>query len=216
MDFVIGLPFTQKKHDAVWSERVIQILEDMLRSCIIDFEGSWDRLIGLDLVGETEEKVKIIKDSLKTTSNRQKSSIDLKRKDIKYEVGDKVFLKVSPWKKVLRFEKKDKLNPRFIGGYEILEGVGLIAYRLALQPELDKIHIVFHILMLRKYRSDSSHVLSAETIDIQPDLMYEKEPVKILAREIKELRNKKIPLVKVLWRNHKKEEATWDSEEIMR
>ncbi|XP_021649178.2 uncharacterized protein LOC110641667 [Hevea brasiliensis] len=179
-------------------------------------ELSEDKLIGPDLVRQTEEKVKIIKNSLKAASNRQKSYAALKRKDIEYEVSDKVFLQVSPWKKVLRFGKKGKLSPRFIGPYEIMECVGSVAYRLALPPQLDKIHNVFHVSMLRRYRSNLSHILSIEIIDVQPDLTYEEEPVKILAREIKELRNKRIPLVKVLWRNHKVEQVTWESEEIMR
>ncbi|XP_043809780.1 uncharacterized protein LOC122723089 [Manihot esculenta] len=179
-------------------------------------ELSEAKVIGPDLVRETEEKVRTIKERLKAASDRQKSYADLKRKDIAYEVGDKVFLKVSPWKRVLRFGKKGKLSPRFIGPYEIIERVGPVAYRLALPPGLDKIHNVFHVSMLRRYRSDPSHVISSEIIDIQPDLTYEEEPVKILAREIKELRNKKIPLVKILWRNHKTEEATWESEDLMR
>ncbi len=94
--------------------------------------------------------------------------------------------------------------------------MGPIAYRLALPPELDKIHNVFHVSMLKRYRSDASHVISAEEIIIQLDLTYEEEPIRILAQKVKELRNKKIPLVKVLWRHHNTEEATWESEETMR
>ena len=94
--------------------------------------------------------------------------------------------------------------------------MGPIAYRLALPPDLEKIHNVFHASMLRRYRSDPLHVVSTETIKLRSDLTYEEEPVEILTREVKELRNKKIPLVKVLWRNHKTEEATWESKETMR
>ena len=85
-------------------------------------------------------------------------------KDIEYEVDDKVFLKVSPWRKVLRFEKKGKLSPRFIGPYEVLERIGPVAYRLALHPKLAKLHDVFHVSMLRKYRSDESHILPVQEI----------------------------------------------------
>ena len=122
----------------------------------------------------------------------------MKRKDIRYEIGEKVFLKVSPWKKVMRFGKKGKLSPRFIGPYEVIEKVGPVAYRLALPPDLEKIHNVFYVSMLRRYRSNPSHVVSSKTIELRPDLTYEEEPVEILAREVKELRNKKILLVKVL------------------
>ena len=115
----------------------------------------------------------------------------------------------------MRFGKKGKLSARFIGPYEVIKKVGLVAYRLEFPPELEKIYNVFHVSMLRRYRSDPSHVVSSETIELRPDLTYEKELVEILASELKELRNKKIPLVKVLWRSDKTEEATWESEETM-
>ena len=98
----------------------------------------------------------------------------------------------------------------------MIEKVGPVAYRLALPPDLEKIHNLFHVSMLRRYLSDPSHVVSTETIELRPDLTYEEEPVEMLAREVKELRNKKILLVKVLWRNHKTEEATCESEETTR
>ena len=140
----------------------------------------------------------------------------MRSKDIRHEIDEKVFLKVSPWKKVLRFGKNGKLSPRFIGPYEVIEKVGTVAYRLALPPELKNIHNVFHVSMLRRYRSDPSHVVFSETIELRPNLMYEEEPVEILAQEVKELRKKRIPLVKVLWRNHKTGEVTWESEEVIR
>ena len=133
----------------------------------------------------------MIRERLKVATDRQKSYADMKRKDVHYEIGEKVFLKVSPWKKVMRFERKGKLSPRFIGPYEVIEKVGPVAYRLALPPELEKIHNFFHVSMLKRYRSDSSHVVSSEMIELRPDLMYEEEPVEILAREVKELRNKR-------------------------
>ncbi|XP_049375609.1 uncharacterized protein LOC125840691 [Solanum verrucosum] len=116
--------------------------------------------------------------------------------------------KVSPWKKIMRFGQKGKLSPRFIGPYEILERIGPVAYKLALPPELEKFHNVFHVSMLRRYRSDPSHVLPVESIEVNPDLTYNEEPIRIEAREVKQLRNKRISLVKVLWRNHSGKEAT--------
>ena len=117
------------------------------------------KVIGPDIVKETEEKVQVIQQGIKAAHDRQKSYVDLKRKDIEYEVGDKVFLKVSPWMKILRFGKKGKLSPRFIGSYEILERIGPVPYRLALPLELANLHDVFHVSMLTKYRSDGSHIL---------------------------------------------------------
>ena len=116
-------------------------------------------MIGSDIVKDTEEKVQVIRKRLKAASDRQKSYADLKRRDIAYEVGDKVFLKVSPWRKILRFGKKGKLSPRFIGPYEVLERIGPMAYCLALPPKLAKLHNVFHVSMLRRYRSDESYIL---------------------------------------------------------
>ncbi|KAE8701949.1 hypothetical protein F3Y22_tig00110503pilonHSYRG00256 [Hibiscus syriacus] len=107
--------------------------------------------------------------------------------------------------KVLRFGRKGKLNPSFIGPYEILKRLGPVAFQLALSSGMEKIHDVFHVSMLRKYRSDLSHIIAPEEIEVQSDMTYEEKPVQILAYEVKQLRNKAIPLVKVLWRNHKVE-----------
>ena len=206
-------------------ERVIQILEDMLRSCAIDYEGSWDRHIPLvEFVYNNSFQSSIGMAPYEALYGRKcrtplcwtkLSERKVIGPDLIQETEEKVFLKVSPWKKVMRFGKKGKLSLRFIGPYEVIEKVGPLAYRLALPPELEKIHNVFHVSMLQRYRSDPSHVVSSETIELRPDLTYEEEPLEILAHEVKELRNKKILLVKVLWRNHKTEEATWESEETM-
>ena len=131
-------------------------------------------------------------------------------------MGDKVFLKVSPWRKVLRFRKKGKLSLRFIDPYEVLERIGQVAYRLALPPKLAKLHDVFHVSMLRKYRSDGSHILPVQEVQVHADFSYDEEPKAILARQVKQLRNKQVQLVKVLWQHHDREEATWEPEATMR
>ncbi|KAH9696687.1 Amidophosphoribosyltransferase 1 [Citrus sinensis] len=119
-------------------------------------------------------------------------------------------------KRVLRFGKRGKLSPHYIGPYEIIERIGPLAYQLALPPELSRIHDVFHVSMLWKYIYDLSHVLSKQPIQLNEDLTYEKEPVEILEEKHQVLRSKTIPLVKVRWRNHTKEEATWEREDLMR
>ncbi len=100
--------------------------------------------------------------------------------------------------------------------YEVLERVGPLAYRLAIPLELEMIHNVFHESILMRYRSDPSHVLPIEEIKVNPDLSYEEEPIEILAYKVKQLRNKQIPFVKVLWNHHSGQEATWEHEEDMR
>jgi hypothetical protein len=241
------------------SERTIQILEDMLRACVLDFGGSWDRylpmmefaynnsyqssiqmapfealygrrcrspigwfeageakLVGPELIQDAIEKVKLIRDRLVTAQSRQKSYSDRRRRPLEFTVGDHVFLRVSPMKGVLRFGKKGKLSPRFIGPFEILERVGPLAYRLALPPDLSGVHPVFHISMLRKYLYDPSHVISHEDVQLDENLSYTELPVAIIDKEVRRLRSKDIVSVKVLWKGPSGEEATWESEEVMR
>ncbi|XP_022933045.1 uncharacterized protein LOC111439747 [Cucurbita moschata] len=117
---------------------------------------------------------------------------------------------------VLRFGKKEKLSPRFIGPFEILERVGAVAYRIALSPNLAAVHNVFHVSMLRKYTPDPTHVIEHEMLPLREDLSYEEKPIRTLARDTRRLCNKDIPLVKVSWGNHREEEATWEREEDVR
>ncbi|GJX37323.1 putative reverse transcriptase domain-containing protein, partial [Tanacetum coccineum] len=136
------------------SERTIQTLEDMLRACVMDFGGSWDThlplLIGPEIVQETTEKIIQIKERLKTARSRQKSYADKRRKPLEIKVGDRVLLKVSPWKGVVRFGKKGKLTPRYVGPFEIVECVGPVDYRLKLPQELSCVNDTFHVSNLKK------------------------------------------------------------------
>ncbi|XP_016740282.1 uncharacterized protein [Gossypium hirsutum] len=124
------------------------------------------------------------------------------------------------WWPGLKREVTDFVGERQVLGPELVSDteekhVGPVTYKLELPPELDRIHDVFHVSMLRCYYSDSTHIVPVEEIDIRPDLTFEEEPVQILDREVKVPRKKSIPLVKVLWRNHSLEEATWELEEVM-
>ncbi|GJZ23289.1 putative reverse transcriptase domain-containing protein [Tanacetum coccineum] len=144
------------------SERTIQTLEDMLRACVRDFGGkrvvrqlcglrlAKDQLIGPELVQETIEKISQIKDRLKVVRDRQKRYADKRRKPLEFSVGDYVLLKVLPWKGVVRFGKKEKLAPRFIGPFKIIEKVGHVVYRLDLPEELNGVHDTFHVSNLKK------------------------------------------------------------------
>ncbi|XP_070040939.1 uncharacterized protein [Nicotiana tomentosiformis] len=127
-------------------------------------------------------------------------------------VGDKVLPRVSPMKGVIRFGKKGKLSPRFIGPFEILVRVGDVAYSLALPPSLAGVHPVFHVSMLRKYHEDNSHVLDFSTVQLDENRTYEEDPVAILDQQVRKLRSKNFSSVKVQWRDHPIEEATWESE----
>lgn len=145
----------------------------------------WDevgekRVLGPKIVGRTVEVIDKISARIKAAQDRQKSYANTRRKDLEFQVGDKVFLKVAPMKGVPRFGKKCKLRPRYIGPFEILDRVENVAYRLALPPELSAMHNVFHISMIKKYVHDPNHVVSYQTLEVQKDLPYEELPIKIL------------------------------------
>ena len=129
----------------------------------------WDdigerKLLGPELVQLTVEKVVLIKERLKAAQSKHKSYADNRRRDLEFEVGDHDFLKVLPMKSMMRFARKRKLNPLFVGPFEILERVGTLAYKVALPPSLSKVHNVFHVSTLRKYIYDPSHVVELEPI----------------------------------------------------
>ncbi|GJS03317.1 putative nucleotidyltransferase, ribonuclease H, partial [Tanacetum coccineum] len=181
----------------------------------------WDevgeRLIeGPELIEITNEKVAVAKEKLKEARSRQKSYADKHRRDLEFQVGDRVFLKVSPFRGVKRFGIKGKLSPRFIGPFEILERIGEVSYRLALPPQLSHVHDVFHVSLLRGYHYHPLHVASYPFDQIQPDMSLSEEPESILDRQERVMRNKVIPFVKILWKNHPEREATWETEESMR
>ena len=161
---------------------------------------------------KTISEVKLIRQRIKVSQDHQKSYYDQKHKEVMFEVGDKVFLKVTPMKGVKRFGKCGKLSPRFIGPFEILEKVGKVAYRLALPPALSKVHNVFHISMLRRYIVDLSHILDYKQVELDSDLASEEPPERILERRMIKLRRHCIPMVKVQWQGHPPEEATWEHE----
>ncbi|KAL0556496.1 hypothetical protein IC582_005010 [Cucumis melo] len=187
------------------------------RSPVCWGEVGEQRLLGPELVQTTNAAIQRYRARILTTQSRQKSYADVWRKDLEFDMGNMVFLKVAPMKGVLRFEKKRKLSPRFVGPFEILERIGPVAYRLALPPSFSAVHDVFHVSMLRKYVTDPTHVVDFEPLQINENLSYEDQhPVEIFAREVKVLCNRGIALVKVLWRNHEVEEATWETEEDIR
>ncbi|KAK0582767.1 hypothetical protein LWI29_029332 [Acer saccharum] len=164
----------------------------------------WDevgerKVLGLEIVQQTCEVIEKIREKMKVAQNRQKSYADNQRKHFEFAAGDNVFLKVAPMKGVMRFGKKGKLSPIFVGPFEILERIGDLAYRLALPPSLARVHNMFHVYMLPK-----------------SDLTYDEVPIQILDRKVQELRTKKISLVKVLLRNYAVEEETWECEDEIR
>ncbi|RVW58192.1 Retrovirus-related Pol polyprotein from transposon 297 [Vitis vinifera] len=173
-------------------------------------------LIGPELVQETTDKIRVIRDRLLAAQSRQKSYADHRRRPLEFQIGDHVFLRVTPRKGVFRFGKRGKLAPRYVGPFEILQKIGEVAYKLALPPQLSGIHDVFHVSMLRKYEPDTTHVLDWQDLNLQEDVTYEEGPRQILDKKEKVLRTKIIPLVKVSWDHHGVEGDTWELESNMR
>jgi ribosomal protein L21E len=169
-----------------------------------------------ELIEESVDQIERIQRKLQAARDRQKKFADAKRRDQEYVVGDKVFLKVSPARGKARFGLRGKLNPRYIGPFEILKRVGEVAYQLALPPSLAGVHDTFHVSLLRKYTHDPSHVIEYEPLRFEGGLSYIEEPVRIVDRKEQQLRRRIIPYVKVQWRNHTEREATWELESEMR
>ncbi|GKB81386.1 putative reverse transcriptase domain-containing protein, partial [Tanacetum coccineum] len=191
------------------SERTIQTLEDMLRACVMDFGGSWDthllspviwtevgesQLIGPEIVQETTEKIIQIKDMLKIARSRQKSYANKRRKPLEFKVGDRVLLKVSPWKGVVQFGKKGKLAPRYMGPFEIVECVRPVAYRLKLPQEQSCAHNTFHVSNLKKCLAEPDVQVPLDEIEIDENLRFVEEPIEIVEWDVKKLKRRRNPL----------------------
>ena len=171
---------------------------------------------GTDLLRDSFEKVRFIQEKLIAAQSRQKEYADQKVRDMHFMEGEQVLLKVSPMKGVMRFGKRGKLSPRYIGPFEILQRVGAVAYRLALPPSLSGVHPVFHVSMLKKFHGDGNYIIRWDSVLLDENLSYEEEPVAILDRDVRKLRTKEIASVKVQWKNRPVEEATWETEADMR
>ncbi|GKD51951.1 putative reverse transcriptase domain-containing protein [Tanacetum coccineum] len=209
------------------SKRTIQTLEDMLRACAIDFGKGWVnhlplaevgqvQLTGPEIVQETTEKIIQIKKRIQVARDRQKSYADLKRKPMEFQVGDKVMLKVSPWKWVVRFGKQGKLNPRYVGPFKVLEKVGSVAYKLELPEELSRVHNTFHVSNLKKCYADEPLAVLLDGLHFDDKLQFVEEPVEIIDCEVKRLKRSRIPIIKVRWNTRRGPEFTWEREDQFR
>nr|GEV93234.1 putative reverse transcriptase domain-containing protein [Tanacetum cinerariifolium] len=169
------------------------------RSPILWAEVGKGQLIEPKIMQETTNKISQIKDRLKAARDRRKRYSEKRRKPLEFSVSDHVLLKVSPWKGVVCFRKKGKLEPRFVRPFEIIERIGQVAYRLRLPQELSSVHDTFHISNLKKCLADPTLHVPLETIQVDARLNFVEEPMEILEREIKKLKRIRIPIVNVRW-----------------
>ncbi|GKD65154.1 putative reverse transcriptase domain-containing protein [Tanacetum coccineum] len=155
------------------------------------------QLTGPELIHETTKKIVQIKQRIQAARDRQKSYADVRHQPLEFQVGDRVMLKVLPWKGVLRFGKRGKLNPRYIRPFKVLAKVGTVAYRLELPQQLSRVHSTFHVSNLKKCLSDEPLAVPLDEIHIDDKLRFVEEPVEIMDREVKRLKRNRIPIIKV-------------------
>ncbi|KAK1681340.1 hypothetical protein QYE76_042188 [Lolium multiflorum] len=243
------------------TERVNQILEDMLRACVLEYGSKWEdfarfsynnsyqaslqmapfealygrkcrtplnwsevgesQVFGPDVLREAEEKVHKIREYLKTAQSRQKSYADKRRREMTFEIGDFVYLKVSPLKGMQRFQLKGKLAPRYVGPFKVLSRRGEVSYQLELPEEMAAVHNVFHISLLRKClevpeKTEVFKNIDHRSVDINTDLTYREVPIRILEEAYRTTRTRSIKFLKIQWSNHTEDEATWEREEDMK
>jgi hypothetical protein len=241
------------------TERVNQILEDMLRACVLMYGKDWedslpyaefsynnsyqaslkmssyealygkkcrtllmwsevrDRIIEKpDFIAAAEDKVAEIRENLKEAQSRQKSYAGKRRCAISFDVGDHVYLKVSPIRGTRRFQVRGKLAPRFIGPFPILKKVEAVAYKIRLPDEMSGIHDVFHVSQLRKCLRVPEEQVVQDSIDLQEDLRYQEVPVRILDKVTRRTRTSSVTIYRVQWSRHTEAEATWEREDALR
>ncbi|GKD62196.1 hypothetical protein Tco_1299705 [Tanacetum coccineum] len=153
---------------------------------------------------------------MQAAHDRQKSYADLKHKLMEFHVGDKFMLKVSPWKEVIHFGKRGKLNLRYVGHFKVIEKVGDVAYKPELPEELSRVHNTFHVSNLKKCYVDEPFAIPLEGLHFDDKLQFVEEPVEIMDREVKRLKRSHIPLVKVRWNSKRGPEFTWEREDKFR
>ncbi|KAJ0619192.1 putative nucleotidyltransferase, Ribonuclease H [Helianthus annuus] len=186
------------------------------RSPIVWHEVGHSQLTGPEILQETTDKIHQIRENLVKARDRQKMYADKRRRPREFAVGDYVLLKVSPWKGVVRFGKRGKLAPRFVGPFKILERIGKVAYKLELPEELSNVHPTFHISNLRKCVADHDAIIPLDDLQVNETLHFVEKPVEIMDRQTKQLRRSRIPIVKVRWEGKRGAEFTWELESDMK
>nr|GEX70973.1 reverse transcriptase domain-containing protein [Tanacetum cinerariifolium] len=171
------------------------------------------KILGPKLIQETTEKIVQIKQRMQAARDRQKSYADLKREPMEFQVGDKVMLKVSPWKGVVRFGKRGKLNPRYVGPFKVLGVIENVACKLDLPEELRRVQNTFHVSNLKKYHADKPLSVPLDGLHFDDKLRFVEKPVEIVDHEVKRLKQSQIPLAKVRWNSKRGPEFMWERED---
>ncbi|GJT42606.1 putative reverse transcriptase domain-containing protein [Tanacetum coccineum] len=171
------------------------------------------QLTGPAIIHETTKKIVQIKSRIQAARDRHKSYANVRHKPMVFQVGNRVMLKVSPWKGVVRFGKRGKLSPKYVGSFKVIERVGMVDYKLELPKQLSRVHNTFHVSNLKKCLSDESLVIPLEELRVDDKLHFVEEPVEVMDREIKQLKRSRIPIIKVRWNSKRGPEFTWERED---
>ncbi|KAI3784115.1 hypothetical protein L1987_43207 [Smallanthus sonchifolius] len=212
---LVEFSYNNSYHTSIKAAPFEELYGRKCRSPICWAEVGDSQLTGPELVLETSEKVVQIRNRMAAARDRQKSYADKRRKLLEFQVGDMVLLKVSPWKGVIRFGKRGKLNPRYVGPFKILKRIGPVAYQLDLPEGLSGVHNVFHISNLKKCLADESLEVPLEKLHIVEQLRFIEDPMEIMDREVKTLKRSKIPIVRVGLNSKLVPEFTWEREDQM-
>ncbi|GJV42735.1 putative reverse transcriptase domain-containing protein [Tanacetum coccineum] len=234
MDFVTKLPKTTNGYDTIWvivdrltksahflpmretdpMEKLMKLyMKEVVTRHGVPVEVGDAQLTGPSIILETIEKIVEIKSRIQATRDRKKSYANIRRKPLEFQVGDRVMLKVSPWKGVVRFGKQGKLNPRYVGPFKVIKRVGTVAYKLELPQQLSRVHNTFHMSNLKKCMSDESLVIPLGELHVDDKLHFVEEPVEVMDRKIKQLKRSRIPIIKVRWNSKRGPEFTWEHED---
>ncbi|GKD48778.1 putative reverse transcriptase domain-containing protein [Tanacetum coccineum] len=195
---LVEFSYNNSYHTSIKAAPFEALYDRKCRSPVCWAEVGDAQLTSPEIIHETIEKIIQIKNRIQAARDRQKSYTDRRRKPLEFEAGDKVMLKVSPWKGVIRFGKRGKLNPRYIGPFKILAKVGTVAYRLELPEQLSRVHSTFHVSNLKKCFSDKPLAISLDEIQIDDKLNFIEEPFEIMDREVKRLKKSCILIVMLL------------------
>jgi hypothetical protein len=165
-------------------------------------EAGERKVFGLDILQEAKKQVRMVRENLWVAQSRQKSYADHRRRELSFEVGDFVYLKVSPMRGLRHFKVRGKLTPRFIGPFKILEKRGEVAYQLELPPQLSDVYDIFHVSQLKKCLRVSEEQMPMKALDVKEDRSYQEYPIMILEISERITRHKKIKMWKVQWSHH--------------
>ncbi|GJS19335.1 putative reverse transcriptase domain-containing protein [Tanacetum coccineum] len=213
---LVEFSYNNSYHTSIKAAPFEALYGQKCRSPICWSEVRDSQLMGPELVQETTKKIVQIKNRLLTARSLQKSYADVRHKPMEFSVGDMVMLKVSPWKGVIRFGKRGKLSPWYIGPFKIIERIGPVAYKLVLPKKLRGIHNTFHVSNLKRCLADENLIILLKEIQLDDKLHFIEEPVKIMDRKIKQLKQSRIPIVKVRWNSRRGLEFTWEREDFFK